>query len=160
MSFWAYSFADRNRNYDQGFHIMHWQVMPALLRLSDFSKIKGLTLGRATWMRKFRAEEITSLRIFSAGSSFRFRLLMQNTVARLHPWLYFLLFWLCLSAFGILVPWPGIKPTHPAVEVQSTKHGSFYFKSRHHLDFPDGLAVRTPPADERHGFDPWVGEIS
>ena len=39
--------------------------------------------------------------------------------------------------------------THaPCSEVQSTNHGSFYFKSRHHLDFPDGLAVRTPPADE------------
>ena len=60
--------------------------MPALLRLSNFSKIKGVTLGRAMWVRKFRVEEITSLRIFSVGSSFGFRLLMQNTVARLRPW--------------------------------------------------------------------------
>ena len=34
----------------------------------------------------------------------------------------FFFFWLCRTAYGILVPWPGIKPTPPAVEAQSLNH--------------------------------------
>ena len=31
-------------------------------------------------------------------------------------------FWLCHPACGILVPWPGIEPMHPAMEVWSLNH--------------------------------------
>ena len=48
-----------------------------------------------------------------------------------------LLFWLCRTACGILVPRPGIEPVPPAVEVQSLNHwtarevpGFTYLKSR------------------------------
>ena len=34
----------------------------------------------------------------------------------------FVLFWLCHKAYGILVPWPEIEPTPPALEAQSLNH--------------------------------------
>ena len=37
---------------------------------------------------------------------------------------FFLTFWLCLLARGILVPRPGIEPAPPAVEAQSLNHRS------------------------------------
>ena len=45
--------------------------------------------------------------------------------ARNQPWFFpfpsfcLISFWPCLKARGILVPWPGIEPTSPAVEAQS-----------------------------------------
>ena len=38
----------------------------------------------------------------------------------LFVWFFF--FWPCHVAFGILVPWPGVKPVPPAVEAQSLNH--------------------------------------
>ena len=35
---------------------------------------------------------------------------------------FFLIFWPCRAASGILVPWPGIEPATPAVEVQSLNY--------------------------------------
>ena len=49
--------------------------------------------------------------------------------AGLGPWIHicfwFICFWPCHSAYGILVPQPGIRPTHPAVEAQSFHY--YYF---------------------------------
>ena len=36
--------------------------------------------------------------------------------------LFFFFFWVCAMAYGILVPWPGIKPGPSAVRVQSPNH--------------------------------------
>ena len=36
--------------------------------------------------------------------------------------IFFFFFWPCRVACGILVPWPGIKPVPPAVEVWSPNH--------------------------------------
>ena len=36
--------------------------------------------------------------------------------------LFSFIFWLCSAAWGILVPWPGIKPIAPAVEAWSLNH--------------------------------------
>ena len=61
---------------------------------------------------------------------------------------FFLTFWLCSGACGILVPWPGIKPVPPAVEVQSLNHWTtrealgFLFIVRYSL--PPPLAPVTP----------------
>ena len=38
--------------------------------------------------------------------------------------IWFFFFWLCHAACGILVPWPGMKPRPPAVEVWSFNQGS------------------------------------
>ena len=47
-----------------------------------------------------------------------------------------LYFWPCHVARGILVPWPGIEPVLPAVEVQSLNHWSTReFPGRHILIF-------------------------
>ena len=40
-------------------------------------------------------------------------------LGRIKQWTYFFFFWLCCAACGILVPWPGIEPTSPAVEAWS-----------------------------------------
>ena len=40
-----------------------------------------------------------------------------------HPFLlYFIIFWPCHTACGILVPWPGVEPLPPAVEAWSPNH--------------------------------------
>ena len=49
----------------------------------------------------------------------------MTPVKKRYIWSFFLFFWgggLCHTACGILVPWPGIEPVPPALEVQSLNH--------------------------------------
>ena len=61
---------------------------------------------------------------------------------------FFELFWLCLLASGILVPWPGIEPAPPAVEAQSLNH-------RTAREVPAILELLYSPPFYHHSF-PWI----
>ena len=45
---------------------------------------------------------------------------------------FLFIYWLCLAAYGILVPRPGIKSVAPVVEAQSLSHWSAR-KSQNHV---------------------------
>ena len=49
-------------------------------------------------------------------------LFIQNSNWIEQPVFFFLIFWLCHMACGILVPPPGIKPAPPALETRSLNH--------------------------------------
>ena len=54
-------------------------------------------------------------------------------------YLFIFLFWLPSLASGILIPWPGVKPVCPAVDMQSLNH----WTTREVLLFLEGLVYCT-----------------
>ena len=67
----------------------------------------------------------------------------------LHSSLFFFSFWSHHMACGILVPWPGIEPTPPAVEVQSLHHWTA-------REVPSLFLHSSPVMDWSFNFTSWL----
>ena len=67
----------------------------------------------------YQSSDINVFYYFSDVAFFFYALLRIFT---LYVAYLFFHFWLCHKAYGILVPWPEIEPTPPALEAQSPNH--------------------------------------
>ena len=63
--------------------------------------------------------------------------------------MFFPLSWPCSVAYGILVPWPGIEPMPPAVEVQSLNHWTS-------KEVPVAHVVYSNTSEKNEGWSPGV----
>ena len=63
--------------------------------------------------------------------------------------MFFPLSWPCSVAYGILVPWPGIEPMPPAVEVQSLNHWTS-------KEVPVAHVVCSNTSEKNEGWSPGV----